>query len=618
MKFLLAIALFCAPAALFAQKKQGQARLDSLLAEMPKMREDTAGAKLMNDLSGMYYNINPDEGLKWAEKELALAQKIGWQMGEANAYNDFGNNYQLKGAYPSAVDAFFKTLRIYEALGDKSRIGVVSSNIGNVYQRQKEYPKALEWDFKSLKIAEERGDKKRMQVALGNIGNVYEEQGKHKEALEYKLKGLRITEELNDKRGIIIQTGNIGATYASLKQYNTALVYNFKALRMAEETGEKVSIAINLGNIGEIYYNITANSAAPKGDSLVPAGRAANLAKAVAYLNKGITTCREAQFYEAIPEFSDYFSKALSLQGDYKGALEAYKMGKEVQDSLYNTANSEAIANLETKRAVELKDKDILIAKLKKRNERILSISGFAVLLLVMAILFRSYRRQQRSNILLSKEKKRSDDLLLNILPAEVAEELKDNGTSAAKQYEEVSVLFTDFVNFTGTAEKLSPQALVKELHECFSAFDAIMERNGLEKIKTIGDAYMAVCGLPLTDERHAQRTVQAALEIRDFIAERAKRERAFQIRIGVNSGPVVAGIVGVKKFAYDIWGDTVNTANRMESAGEAGKVNISESTYELVKDDFQCTPRGKVMAKGKGEVEMYFLENAVAPPALP
>lgn len=213
-------------------------------------------------------------------------------------------------------------------------------------------------------------------------------------------------------------------------------------------------------------------------------------------------------------------------------------------------------------------------------------------------------------NIQIENEKKRSDNLLLNILPEEVAEELKEKGKTEARHYENVSVLFSDFVNFTQTSEQLTPQQLVGELNECFTAFDRIIERNGLEKIKTIGDAYMAVCGLPTPNPEHAERAVKAALEIRDFIEQRKLKENVFDIRIGINSGSVVAGIVGIKKFAYDIWGDTVNVAARMEQNCDPGKVNISESTYQLVKDEFDCTARGSIAAKGKGEVAMYFVEN--------
>ncbi len=248
----------------------------------------------------------------------------------------------------------------------------------------------------------------------------------------------------------------------------------------------------------------------------------------------------------------------------------------------------------------------------------------------------------------LTAEKERSDTLLLNILPAEVAEELKASGEAEAKLINEVTVLFTDFKGFTAMSEQLSPKDLVRDIHECFSAFDHIMAKYGIEKIKTIGDAYMAAGGLPVPNTTHATDVVKAALEIRDFIAEGKARKVAaglpyFEIRIGIHTGPVVAGIVGVKKFAYDIWGDTVNTASRMESSGAVGQVNISEATYALVKDvlespplsvlssqnggltpgrspgqadnselttrkAFTFTPRGKVQAKGKGEMEMYFV----------
>jgi ligand-binding sensor domain-containing protein/class 3 adenylate cyclase len=207
----------------------------------------------------------------------------------------------------------------------------------------------------------------------------------------------------------------------------------------------------------------------------------------------------------------------------------------------------------------------------------------------------------------------RSEDLLLNILPSEVAEELKAKGSAEAKMIDEVTVLFTDFKGFTQLSEKLTPKALVAEINECFSAFDHIMEKYGVEKIKTIGDSYMAAGGLPTANKTHPEDVVNAALEIQQYMAaHKANKEAAgelyFEIRIGIHSGPVVAGIVGVKKFQYDIWGDTVNTASRMESSGEVGKVNISGTTYELVKDKFTCEYRGEIEAKHKGMMGMYFV----------
>ena len=212
----------------------------------------------------------------------------------------------------------------------------------------------------------------------------------------------------------------------------------------------------------------------------------------------------------------------------------------------------------------------------------------------------------------IEKEKERSENLLLNILPSQVADELKQKGFAEARLYENVTVLFTDFKNFTTRSEQLKPRELVSELHNCFKAFDEITSKYNVEKIKTVGDGYIAVAGLPVANENHALDIVRVAIEIRDFMKQRKKelKDATFEVRIGVNSGQVVAGIVGVKKFAFDIWGDTVNIAARMEESCEVGNINISATTYQLVKHEFQCEYRGAIPAKNKGDIDMYYIER--------
>ena len=213
------------------------------------------------------------------------------------------------------------------------------------------------------------------------------------------------------------------------------------------------------------------------------------------------------------------------------------------------------------------------------------------------------------------KQRQRSDELLLNILPKEVAEELKLRGSFEPKYFDHVTIMFTDFKNFTQITSKMTPKELVEEIHTCFKAFDIIIEKYGMEKIKTIGDSYMCAGGLPVGNTTHAIDVVGASLEIRQFILNRVAEQTAagkqpFEMRIGINTGPVVAGVVGSKKFAYDIWGDTVNTASRIEANGEVGKVNISAATYEWIKDTFKCVHRGKIQVKGKEDIDMYFVEE--------
>lgn len=214
----------------------------------------------------------------------------------------------------------------------------------------------------------------------------------------------------------------------------------------------------------------------------------------------------------------------------------------------------------------------------------------------------------------LNKQQQETEQLLLNILPEEVAAELKEKGAAQSRNYEAVTVLFTDFKDFTQIVENITPEQLIAHLNHCFSAFDKIIEKYGIEKIKTIGDSYMCAGGFGNNDPANAINVVRAGIEIRNFIDNRNAEARQkngiiLEVRIGIHTGPVIAGIIGIKKFAYDIWGDTVNIASRMESAGEIGKVNISGETYDIVKNEFTCTYRGRMPAKNKGEVDMYFVE---------
>ncbi|GAB3959409.1 hypothetical protein GCM10028805_55470 [Spirosoma harenae] len=258
----------------------------------------------------------------------------------------------------------------------------------------------------------------------------------------------------------------------------------------------------------------------------------------------------------------------------------------------------------------------------QERTVRNALLVGAGLLLALAGLLWRLITNKQRANRELAQKntqldlaRRRSDELLLNILPSELVDELKVKGITRTRQHDEVTIMFTDFRDFTKISEQLSPADLVQEIDYCFRHFDHIIGKYpSLEKIKTIGDAYLCAGGLPAAHPSHAHEMVAAALEIRDFISELEKQRAregkvAFQIRIGIHTGPVIAGVVGATKFAYDIWGDTVNTAARLESASKPGQVNISGATYQRVQDQFDCRYRGEIATKNKANMSMYFVD---------
>ncbi len=261
------------------------------------------------------------------------------------------------------------------------------------------------------------------------------------------------------------------------------------------------------------------------------------------------------------------------------------------------------------------------VERQKSEAARNLLLVVSAVILIIAALLFLLYQGKQRTaralaakNRIIEEERKRSDELLLNILPPAVAQELKTKNKVAARKYEEATVMFIDFVGFTHTAEKLTPEQLVSELDYCFTSFDRIIGQYRIEKIKTVGDAY--ICASGLSDKNASPSDmVKAALQIQDFLLH-LKAERMsqglpyFEARVGIHTGPVVAGVVGEKKFAYDIWGDTVNTAARVEQACDPGRVNVSESTYWKAKYEFEWLPRGVISTKNKAPMEMYYVTS--------
>lgn len=572
--------------------------------------------QILNNIAAIYKDEGKTElALENYRLSIALHNAIGNTAGISSGLNNIGLIYQNQGQLLTALDYYKRALEIDDSLGSKEGVAVAYHNIGSVYKDIGEYEDALGYYRKSLAIEQKLKDKYNEAYTCNAIGNIYFEQKKFGEALAEYEKALAIREEIEDKKGMAYSLRSIGTVQENTGEKQKAIANYRRSLALFREVDSEWGASTVLYSMGNIYFS-QGNT-----DSASICGlEAYQLAKNLGYP----VDLRNA---------AELMQKIYRSQGHYEQALEMYDVFVQMNDSVRNDQTRKSAMKskyehdfneLESAIRAEQARTNALADEQSKRETviRYFLIGGAVLLLLMVVLLYNRYKIKNRTNLelemksqVISGEKNRSDALLLNILPAEVAYELKETGSAAARSYEHVTVMFTDFKDFTKVSEQLGPEELVAEINHCFSAFDAIISKYMIEKIKTVGDAYICVSGLPVVFPDHAATVVNAALEIRDFMQQyyeerEAAGRPAFRIRIGINTGPVVAGIVGTQKFAYDIWGDTVNLAARMESNCEPGKVNISSGTHALVKDAFECEHRGKIEAKNKGFVDMYFVEK--------
>ncbi|MBK6753778.1 MAG: hypothetical protein IPG69_09300 [Flavobacteriales bacterium] len=584
--------------------------------------------------------------------------RYGIPQGWGSPLMDIRSLFISNGSQPERLDFYTAALERYEQNGPALNVGTCHHGLGGYYLMQRQYALAIEHYMRArevFRIHEPRSANNETMV----IGQVYQQWGNLARAEQFLMEALEGSASghnaVSETAELYLNLGDLEAgladTARAMDYYRRGRALLGPADRMSRTLFRSRLIPCHLW-VGELdtarieldSLNLLRDAEAITLSSID--GRCevdlcnhlyqlklGDAPLAERYLERALEAAIAMKDLPLMLKYRKMLAARYGASGDLPKEAEQLRAYTRLNDSLQAVADQRAIAGYEgtvkeRESALELQRRETSI---KQQRIVLLSAGGGLVVLLVLGYVI--YRG-----------KKRSDELLLNILPAEVAEELKAKGHADAKHFDNVTILFTDFKGFTEASEKLSPQELVEELNTCFKAFDGIIiTARGIEKIKTIGDAYMCAGGLPVPASSTPMGVVHAALEMQAFMIAR-KKERdaqgkpAFEMRVGIHTGPVVAGIVGVKKFAYDIWGDTVNTASRMESSGEVGQVNISESTYALVKDavidedgvasthrvdphrtsdgtgrplhpTFTFTPRGKVQAKGKGEMEMYFVQ---------
>lgn len=629
------------------------------IAEKLKRDENIADAyKWM----GLHYSMcakNFPKAIYWFKKAVNVVRFVGDRKEEAVIMSLLALSFKDNSEHAKAIEHYQVSMKLNP---DPDKIKGIYGNMGTVYLDIGDYPNAAVCFEKAYSIQNKQllGNKKgnindslSLMGLLISIADVDISMSQYDKALSYYQHARELNRSIKNPLIDLWISQGVGRCFQLKKDYPRAIHSYEEALRRSRDMKDIESESDILNRLGNIYIaneeldsaithaqNALAmnqnnmNSGSLPGSYLLMGKIYAakkNYRKAVGYLQKAVSLYNKTRKTDDESIAWAELSNAYEKMDKTVDAFNAYKHHIVLRDSIFSIEKARQITSTEMrgefdrKRAVEklAQEKKDAATKLHMQLQRWMIYGGFGALSLVIVFsffIYRSYKKQRKANVIISTansalraEKQVSETLLLNILPADVAGELKEKGRVTAKLFDNVTVLMTDFVDFTIVGERLSPEALVAELHTCFEAFDNIIGKYKIEKIKTVGDAYVAVSGLPNANANHAEDITLAALEIRDFVEKRkqALGVDTFGIRIGINSGKLVAGIVGVKKFAYDIWGDTVNTAARMEQSGAEGRVNISHDTWVLVKDKFTCTYRGEIEAKNKGKLKMYFVEGS-------
>lgn len=467
-------------------------------------------------------------------------------------------NFYGLGIYEKSVDATFKSLKFFEEAKYERGIAWAHHNLAMVYSNIGEYDKADREYRSSLKQFELMNYKEGIVRLCTLISQNLRKVGKHTEAMEFLERADHMTAKEEKSIQAISNNINLAITKRLLGEREDAIRYFNKAKDILDHVDNIELEAQYLYERALLLHDL------------------GELKEAVSHLEKTLEFCIRIDSKQMKMDTTLALSRVHEDMGHSVEALKYYKQYDQLSHELLNSESIQRIHNLEVQKDIELaaREKDYE-QKLREETERILK----------------------------------------NVLPVPIVEELKASGAVKPKRIPSATALFTDFVGFTAMSSRISPEEIVSELDYCFSGFDRIMDELGIEKLKTIGDGYMAVAGALKDDENHTQLCVKAGMRIRDFMMDyRNKRKEegkeSWGVRIGIHCGPLIAGVIGDKKFAYDVWGDTVNTASRIESGGMVGEVNVSSQVRDAVKGIFNCKSIGEFEAKGKGKLPIYIVEK--------
>jgi len=554
-----------------------------------------------------------DTAIEFCTQALLIAEKYNIVPKIAKANNILGNTYSIAGKYDSAVECYSLALAVFEDTNDTIGIGSSYNNLGMICQSLSDNEKALEYFSKALSLFEASEEKRMIANVYNNLGTIYQRLNNHLNGLEYFKKAQHLYEEISDKVGLANSTLNVGNVYLGTQQYESAIECFKKSMLLFDEIGFLQGVSHSIFNLGLVHTELSDYKTAlefylqalakyqnihdEQGEALSLIGIGSvfskrdldfyNIEKAEEYLKNGLNISERIQFKLGVKDAYLQLSELYEQEKKFEKSLDYYKESVKLENEILTEEATNKAQLFDQRRKIEEDEK-----------ARQLKLARF----------------------------KEQEKILHNILPENIALRIIQNETFIADHFHSVSVLFMDLVGFTSLASIAPAKQLVYVLDSIFTKADEVVEQFGLEKIKTIGDGYLAVANVTTPLENHQQATANAALQLLETMKNLTvnipselgetswiKNMKDIEIRIGIHTGEVVAGIIGKNKYTYDLWGDAVNIASRMESNSEAGRIHISEAFAQSISEypEFLVIPRGEITIKGKGTMNTFWLEKA-------
>ena len=566
-------------------------------------------SSVYNDFANLFYSRDIyDKALKYYHLSLNATNKIDKSDSRILSLINMGNLYLELEEYSKAKDFFLQAFEEEKSEGDSEGLAKIYYSLGKAHHLRKEYSKSIKNLIKALEISKKNQNSKLIGMSFLELGKIHYERDQFGKAVDTYKSAIQELNDFSYDYHLIIAYMELGAIYYEQKKFGLAEQYMEKAKKTNKNRNKWLQAEIYL-YMADNYLNLRQYDTAEK------------------FYLKGLKITKTNGFLSLQRKIYSELKRLKIKQNKFQKALKYSELHSVIKDSILNKEKTKQLTEMRIRYETEKKDKEIRllqnqkrikeleIQKQKTKQNSLFIILGLSLISAIILYVFyyqkvRAYKELNKAKIIIDKEKKKSEQLLENVLPKKIINDFHFKGFTKPEYFENITIIIADFVEFSEKAKFISEIVLINELNEIYTAFDNIVENHSCERVKTIGDSYFAVCGIPEPNQNHAFNAIEAAINFIKFLKNRNEnKDLKWKIRIGIHSGAAVGGVVGIKKYIYDLFGDSINIAFRMEQNSKPMKINVSQNTYEIVKDQYHFIKRPPVKIKHGIVKKMYLLK---------